>query len=275
MLFIIAAVTEMSPALWSEAQVKGSKTLFSDLVTSLPSSLALVQGKGRSHDWRKKTKRKTWRTKIWGPLLRQDWWWFYMLSEKSIMHVMKSSLSGFLCSYVCATVFEWHRGVSLSAMPASRGPMLVVGPHTPVLLPFAVHCVPQTCTQKINEFRVDTNTLKTPLPPPSSLSVIYVSDPPPVLRERTAPATNHTHPLKCHLRVPQPGFVVCVCHATLLVTHKRVPTYLALGERYPWVQGETASVHTVASVIFSPQVEEIWKTILWNMALKHAGKNPK
>lgn len=51
---------------------------------------------------------------------------FYVLSEKSIMHVMKSSLSGFLCSYVCATVFEWHRGVSLSTVARSRGPALVV-----------------------------------------------------------------------------------------------------------------------------------------------------
>lgn len=51
---------------------------------------------------------------------------FYSLSEKSIMHVMKSSLSGFLCSYVCATVSEWHCGVSLSAVPRSRGPALVV-----------------------------------------------------------------------------------------------------------------------------------------------------
>lgn len=114
------------------------------------------------------------------------------------MHVMKSSLSGFLCSYVCATVFEWHRGVSLSAVPRSRGPALVVflgATHTCVASFLCPLCASNLHTQKINEFRVDTNTLK---PPPFIIKCdLCECTPllfcPPVLRERTAlPLITHT-----------------------------------------------------------------------------------
>lgn len=69
------------------------------------------------------------------------------------------------------------------------------GPHTPALLHFSVPSVLQTCTQKINEFSVDTNTLK---PPPFIIKCdLCECTPllfcPPVLRERTAlPLITHT-----------------------------------------------------------------------------------
>lgn len=131
-LFIIAAVAKMFPALWSVAQVKGQKTLIADLVAPFPPLLHMHWLWCWKREEATTGEKTNLRTQIRGHCYVKTRDGFYVLSEKSIMHVMKSSLSGFLCSYVCATVFEWHRGVSLSAVPRSRGPALVVflGGHT-------------------------------------------------------------------------------------------------------------------------------------------------
>lgn len=110
------------------------------------------------------------------------------------------------------------------------------GPHTPVVLHFDVHSVPKTCTQKINEFRVDTKHAQAPASPSIIKCDLCECPPPPVLHERTAlPLITHT------LLSATCGFcnlvLLCVCHATLLVTHKRVPTYLGFTETVPWSAG--------------------------------------